>query len=213
MSLDVQAWPLFSGAWVAPALAAATAATVGVAAQRAHARGWYARDGDPAPRRHPIALLLLVAWTLLALRPWTPLTLLDLALVAVLLVAAAVDVEVRRLPDVLTLTSAGVAASAAAATWVLTGSTDAARALAAGLLVPAVALVITLTIGGLGLGDVKILAPIATVLAWHGTTPLLHGFLITWAGAGLFAFVVLGLRRPRSTTIPLGPHLALGTTL
>lgn len=199
---------------------------VGFVVERRHARGWYRRPGDPPPRRTrgvPTVMTAL-AWLLLALSlpaPTTPpavvVLLTHLAFAAVLVAAACVDVCVQRLPDVLTL-PAGAAATVLSILAVVAGdgptSEAGARALLAGVVVPALTLVAALAVRGLGLGDVKLSWSLAAVSAWHGWSVLAAGLAITWLLAGLTAaLLLLTGHADRRTPLPLGPFLALGPLL
>lgn len=221
-------WPLMATDAIRLGFVASTGAggaLVGLVLQRRDTLGGYSRPGDPAPpRRHAEALPLVAAavWSLLTARLPLPddahgavVLSVHLVLSTLVLVACMVDTAVRRLPDALTLPLAVLTVLAATVGLLLgdPGTVVASgRTLIAAALVPAAALSLTLTIGGLGLCDVKLICSLAGVLAWHGWGTLLTAALLSWSSAGVFALaLLLQGRADRSTAIPLGPFLGGGT--
>ncbi|WP_235912334.1 prepilin peptidase [Ruania zhangjianzhongii] len=126
------------------------------------------------------------------------------------------DLAVHRLPDRLTVPTAG---------WVLlcwlvlclTGApwADLGRALLAGaVLGGAFLLLCLLTPGGLGLGDAKLAGVLGLVLGWFGWLEVLAGVLGAFLLGGLFAMVLLVSRRAgRRTAVAFGPWLVAGAAL
>ena len=198
-------------------------ALAGLLLDQRHRRGWFLR-GDELPRRtvprYCLASATVVVTVLLvhALPHHTAtaraVLALHLLVAVVTLALAAVDVAVHRLPDVLTLPLAATVLLGFGVLAATSAPQAGRRALAAGLLVPALVLGLTLVIGGLGLGDVKVLCPLSAVLGWHGWGTVLLGLALAWCLAGSVALVALLTGRARrDTPLPLGPFLGLGTLL
>ncbi|MGP4112560.1 prepilin peptidase [Streptomyces sp. 4N509B] len=135
-----------------------------------------------------------------------------LAAPAVVLLAA-VDRAVQRLPDVLTLplgalTVVGLAAaaplSAAAGNW--------PRAVLGGLALGLVYLVLFLiSPNGMGFGDVKLAVPVGVALGWYGWDVLFFGTFVGFLlAAGYGVVLVVAGRAGRRTAVPFGPFMALG---
>jgi leader peptidase (prepilin peptidase)/N-methyltransferase len=126
-----------------------------------------------------------------------------------------IDLEHRRLPNIIVLPS-----TAAAAVWVLgvsvaRGQLDVAlTALVCGAAFFALLFVIALVSGGMGFGDVKLAAFVGLVtgrFAWQVTVAAM--FAAFFAG-GIVSVALLVLRRAgRKTAIPFGPYLALGAVI
>src|SRR5690242_18460144 len=122
-----------------------------------------------------------------------------------------IDVEVRRLPNVIVfptwLACAGLLTVAAALTgdWGALGRAGAGSAVFAGAL-----LVIALARpGGLGLGDVKFAAVIGGVTAWLSWATLAVAALGSVLVGGAVAVALLAARRAsRTASVPFGPALA-----
>lgn len=139
-----------------------------------------------------------------------------LLLAGVGLLLAAVDSDVHRLPDKLTLpalpaVAAGLTlASAGTAQW-----TRMLWALVGCVAVGGAFLLLALAApSGLGLGDVKLSALLGLALGWLGATAVLawlfYGFLL----GGLWALALLVTRRvSRHSHVAFGPPLLLGALL
>ena len=206
------------------------ALVAGVVLERWHRRGGHLHPEEIPLRRVPagtIAAATVVATGLLldALPHDTPAARVALGLHVVVAVAGvtacAVDVAVHRLPDTITLPLAAATlvgfltlATVAACTSQETAALAAGRAVLAGLVAPAVFLLLTLTIGGIGLGDAKFACPLGAVLGWHGWGCVVEGFALAWVLAGLTAAWWLLRRRARpDSPLPLGPFLGVGALL
>ncbi|GAB3582195.1 prepilin peptidase [Calidifontibacter terrae] len=202
----------------AVALAALTGLVVGVLVRRHLAGGLHRRPADlavvPRFRWVPVAFavaLPVVVWRVATLTWWAVPAYAVLTVVAVAL--AAVDSDVHRLPDRLTLGSMPVVAallmvgSAATGQW-----TRLAVAAVSGLAVGGLFLLLALAApSGLGLGDVKLAALLGGALGWLGALTvvawLFQGFLF----GGLWALLLVVTRRAtRHTHIAFGPPLLLG---
>ncbi len=134
------------------------------------------------------------------------------------LVLAFIDLDVRRLPDRLTLPAYPAAAVLLTACSALTGDwTALARAAAcAGIAVFAFLLAALLSPGaeGLGLGDVKLAGTLGALLGWIGWWNALYGLLTGFILGGLAAAVLLLIRRAdRKSYLSFGPALILGCYL
>lgn len=135
------------------------------------------------------------------------------------LVLTFIDLDVRRLPDVLTLPAYPVAAGLLTACAAVTGDWSAlARAAAcAGLGVVALFLLVVVAellspgTDGLGLGDVKLAGTLAGLLGWWGWSTALYGLLTGFILGGLVAGVLLVSRRAdRKAHLSFGPALIAG---
>ncbi|MGW4198110.1 prepilin peptidase [Streptomyces sp. NPDC005004] len=183
-------------------------------------RGWLGprpcTDCTPStPAR--LSLLTAAVCALLALatgsRPEVAVWLL-LAPAAVLL--AAVDLQVRRLPDPLTLPLAAATLTLLALAALLPEHAGhwltalyGALALGAGHL-----LLHLLNPSGMGFGDVKLAPALGAALGWYGWATLMLGTLAAFASGALYGLTLVALRRAdRKSTIPFGPFLLTGTFL
>lgn len=131
------------------------------------------------------------------------------ALVAVALPLAAIDLDVHRLPDWLTLSGLPILAILLALDW------DAARMLRAticAILAGLVFLLLALAVpGGLGLGDVKLAALLGLALGWWGYFSVLQGLASGFVIGGVVSLVLICARRAtRHTHVALGPSLLIG---
>ncbi|MBB5829863.1 prepilin peptidase [Micromonospora carbonacea] len=139
-----------------------------------------------------------------------------LAVAAVGLLLAAVDLACLRLPDPLV----GLAALGAAAGLVAAAAADGrpGRLLAsltgAGLSFLGYALLALLPGSRLGFGDVKLAAVLGLPLGWLGWPALLTGLVLPHVLHGLIVLGLLAARRiRRDTLLPLGPALLAGAWL
>ncbi len=139
-----------------------------------------------------------------------------LYLAAVGLALALIDLDVRRLPDLLTLPSypvvAGLLLVAALAG---SGSGSLLRALLGGLAMWSFYVVLRLAYpAGMGLGDVKLAGVLGMATGWLGWAEwgvgLFAGFLL--GGVWSLGLVAAG-RANRKTTVPFGPFMLLGCLL
>jgi leader peptidase (prepilin peptidase)/N-methyltransferase len=129
-----------------------------------------------------------------------------------------IDLEVRRLPDVLTLPAYPVAAVLLA---ICSGSSGEWLALAraaacAGLAVAAYFLLVLVSPGGSGLGwgDVKLAGVLAGLLGWFSWYNALLGLLTGFIVGGLVAAVLLLSRRAgRRSFLSFGPAMVVGAYL
>ena len=139
-----------------------------------------------------------------------------LYLVAVLLALALIDVDVHRLPDVLTLPSyaVGVALLGAAA---MAGSESGSigRAVLGAAVLFAVYFALWFAYpAGMGYGDVKLSGVLGLHLGWLGWDVLAVGLLGGFFAGGASGVVLLALGRAgRKTKIPFGPFMIVGALL
>ena len=164
--------------------------------------------GEPISVRYPLVealTALLCAAVVVAKGPHAS-ALLGVALVLVLVPITLIDLEVRLIPNVLTI--AGSVAALA-----ILGATDAgaipghllAAAIAGGLLFA----IVFVYPRGMGMGDAKLVGMLGLFLGRSVGVALFTGFL---AGTVVGALIIarLGVARGRKTAIPFGPYLALG---
>jgi leader peptidase (prepilin peptidase)/N-methyltransferase len=64
---------------------------------------------------------------------------------------------------------------------------------------------------GMGLGDVKLAAGVGLALGWLGWQALVAGTLITFVLAAVYGCALLLHRASRTSTLPLGPFIVIGT--
>lgn len=156
--------------------------------------------GRLAPERHPAVVFTVLAAT------W------------MLVGVSAVDLDVHRIPDAVTLPAYPVTlACLAACSWATDDWPAFWRSLAAGAgLVVAYLLLSRLAPGGqvFGLGDVKLGGLLGLLLGWFGWTAVVFGTYLAFLTGGVVALALLAGRRvQRGTPIAFGPFLALGAVL
>jgi leader peptidase (prepilin peptidase)/N-methyltransferase len=189
---------------------------------------WLARvavrlaDGDGAARPSPArtvlttaALALLLAGAAAATGARPALAALGWAAGAAV-VLGAVDLAVHRIPDRVTYPAAAVCTAALVVDAAATGGWDAlVRALLAAVASGGVAALGWLVVpGGLGLGDVKLLALLGLVLGWLGWGVLLAGVFLGLLVGSLVAVVLMATGRAGwRTALPFGPPLLAGAVL
>jgi leader peptidase (prepilin peptidase) / N-methyltransferase len=136
-----------------------------------------------------------------------------LYLAAVGVALAMIDIDLLRLPDVLTLPSypIGIALLGLAA-WV----DDAPHALVRALLGMAAlaafyGVVWLLYPAGMGLGDVKLAGVVGLYLAWLGWGQLLVGAFAAFAVGAVVSIAIVGFKGGgRKTRVPFGPFMLIG---
>lgn len=177
-------------------------------------------DGGPLPRHRwlLVAVPLLTAALACAGRD-EPLA---VALAMMLLAPAglalvAVDADVHRLPNVVTLPAVPVTLALLAVGAATSGRwEDLRRGGLALLLVGGAFVVLSLALGsrGIGMGDAKLVLSLAPLLGWHGWGTVLVGvygaFLL--GGVGALVLLVAG-RADRATHLAFGPYLVAGTAV
>jgi leader peptidase (prepilin peptidase) / N-methyltransferase len=162
----------------------------------------------PIPWRYPLveattAALFVVAWLVFGgdLRQFAMAVVFLAALVAI----TAIDLRHQIIPDVITLPGIGVGLVASVAADRVSWLQSAVGILVGGGLF---VLVIVLSRGGMGGGDLKLGAMLGAFLGWQA---LLVGLFVAVMLGGLSAVALLASRRlARKDAIPFGPFLALG---
>lgn len=184
-------------------------------------RGRCRSCSEPIAVRYPVVegltavLFGLVAWYV---GPSWALPL-HLYVVTIAIALAIIDVEHRRLPDVIVLRSYPVVALLAAlAAWAPGGTAhwDAlARAGMGALGLGALYFVLWFVYpAGMGFGDVKLAVILGAYLAWHGWGTLAVGAFGAFLLGGLFGVVLMALGRAgRKSTVPFGPWMLLSALL
>jgi leader peptidase (prepilin peptidase)/N-methyltransferase len=170
--------------------------------------------------RYPLVEILTAAvFVLLALRfadePWVIPAFLWLGGVGVAL--ALIDLDVKRLPDALTLPSYPIAAALLAVAAVAGPGADVLVRVALGAVV-LLGMYFLLWFGtagrGMGLGDVKLSGLLGAHLAWVGWGTLAVGAFSAFALGGLTSLaLIVGGRAGRRTRIPFGPFMLAGALL
>lgn len=212
---------------LAPTTSAVAGAAVGLMLLRPLRRGAHRASTEldlPVPGYAwlpPAVALAFAGVTASAgMRGQLPATAAYLVATAALAWLVAVDLDVRRLPNAVTLPAVPVSALTLGALSLTARDPPALlRALLGGLTLAALYLCL-FAVGrrgrapghqGLGLGDVKLAASLGQWLAWIGWTPLLVGAYLGLLSGGLSALALLltGLAR-RDTALPHAPAMALG---
>ncbi len=159
-------------------------------------------------RRDPedaIAGLVLIVVAVVSLGP-VPGLLPTAALAVVTPMLWRADLTERRLPNVLVLPCAAVAALTVCASIALGGPEPLAPLVAAGATF--VFFAVLCAGGGMGMGDLKLAVVLATVLALARLDAVVLAGIVAFLSGGLGGLVVLWRRGSRS--IPFGPFLLVG---
>ena len=135
--------------------------------------------------------------------------------VSVLITLSAIDLEHRRLPNVIVLPSTACALVWVAGLGAATGDLNVfTTAVGCGAAAFALLFLIAIVSGGMGFGDVKLAAFIGVTtgrFGWEVTVAAIFGGFFV---GGLVAIVLLlAGRKGRKEAIPFGPALAAGATL
>ena len=181
-------------------------------------RGLLARlPGELRPHRRAIAPLALVAglWAVWVSGPGlaTP------AFVVVGVAGAAhgvIDARTHRLPDAVTLPALGATTALLGAAALLGGDGWRFRRAAAGAVVLGGAYLLLHLVNrrGLGLGDVKLAVLLGLPAGWAGWDALWWAGVLPFLLGGVTALVLVVTRRAgRTTAIPFGPWMLLGTAV
>jgi leader peptidase (prepilin peptidase)/N-methyltransferase len=183
---------------------------------------------EPISARYPAVelgtgvLFVVVVWRFLAggvsaggtsVAIATPLLIAFLYLAAVSVALALIDLDVRRLPNVIVLPSLVVAAALMTLEGILSGDYSALirAGIAMGALFAFYFLLAFLYPGGMGFGDVKLAALLGLYLGWLGWGNLIVGTFAAFLLGGLFAVGIMIFRKAgRKTAIPFGPWMLLG---
>lgn len=178
-------------------------------------RGRCRSCGVPISPRYPIVEAATAAlWVFSVLRFDLESAVFVALSATVFLVLSLIDLEHRRLPNVIVLP-----ATAAAFAWVVgvgvfrPDGRLIVRAVACGAAYFALLFVIALVSGGMGFGDVKLGAFVGLVTGRFSVGIALAGALGGFIVGGLAAVALLATRRKgRKDVVPFGPSMALGAT-
>jgi leader peptidase (prepilin peptidase)/N-methyltransferase len=132
---------------------------------------------------------------------------------AISLALALIDLDTRRLPNRIVLPSYGVGIGLLAIASVLSGDYSALLSAVVGGAALFVAYFVMALIhpGGMGLGDVKLAGVVGIFVGYAGLGPLLVGAFSAFVLGGLFALLLVVLRRAgRKSGIPFGPWMLAG---
>lgn len=177
-------------------------------------------EGGPLPGHWWVAPVAPAVGYLLARslgdHPW-PVLLPFLALVPVGLALAAIDADVHRLPNALTLPLVPVELVLLLGASAATGDWDALRRSGlAALLVGGGFLALAFVLYGrsIGMGDAKLVVPLSAALGWLSWGHVLVGLWIGFVLGGLVALALLVTRRATTgTQLAFGPYLVAGALL
>ncbi len=135
-----------------------------------------------------------------------------LYLAAITIALAAIDLDVRRLPDAIVLPAYPVGLALLGAASILDGDPWAiARAAVGALLSFGLYLALALVSpGGMGFGDVKLAGVLGLFLAWLGWPALIVGTFAPFLLGGAFAVLLLLRGAGRRTAVPFGPWMLGG---
>ncbi len=176
---------------------------------------------EPISRRYPIielataVLFAVVAWR----HPETWALPAMLVLTWSLVVASAIDIEHRIIPNLLTYRLPGVlVVLLAAAAFLDDAMDDFVRGLLFAVVVPGGMLLVSelfrLVRGknGIGMGDVKLAVSLGLMLGWLGGAEVVAFLYLSIIGAVVVALTLMLLGKAKlASKIPFGPYLALGT--
>lgn len=181
--------------------------------------------GEPISLRYPLVELLNGALYVLVVYTFGTGWHLPLlfAFVSALVVITFIDLDFQIIPDVITLP--GIVIGLAAASLVLPdpfalGSVTPQDAQIVGITNAAIGfllggglfyLIAVLSRGGMGGGDIKMMAMVGAFMGWKAV--LLTTFLGSLAGSLIGVFLILFKGKGRKTRIPFGPFLALGAVI
>jgi leader peptidase (prepilin peptidase)/N-methyltransferase len=136
-----------------------------------------------------------------------------LYLAAVGLALAMIDIDTKRLPDVLTLPSYAVAAVLLGAAAVVNGEGDAAlRALIGAVAMGGLYFALLLAYpAGMGFGDVKLAPVLGAYLGWLSYGTLAVGAFLGFLYGGVVGILAMAVGKAgRKSKLPFGPFMLLG---
>jgi len=129
---------------------------------------------------------------------------------------AAIDIDVHRLPDVLTFPTLGIGLITVVLVTLLQGQPGQLLRAAVGMLGLCAFYFVTLLVypKGMGLGDVKLAAVLGLYLAYLGWAELAVGVFLAFLLGGLGGMLLIALRHgTRKSVIPFGPYMLLGALI
>lgn len=139
-----------------------------------------------------------------------------LYLAAISIALALIDLDVRKLPNVIVLPSSIVGIVLFAAAALLSGDSGSLLRAVIGMAGLGLFYFIMVLIypGGMGMGDVKLAGVLGLYLGWAGWGALLVGAIGAFLLGGLFGIaLILAKRATRKTGIPFGPWMLVGAGL
>ncbi|GEM_PF-114332 len=218
--MEAPTWPLMAAAVIASGYAAVAGhvvrAWLAAGRHRRYADEW----ARPAPtyRALPAGCAAVAAILMIRLGPGGAVPAAAyVGLVPLYGALAAVDLDVHRLPDVLTLPAYPLVGALLAAAWLATpaGGGAARRAALAGLGTLVLFGALHLLSGRrLGLGDVKLSGPLGALLGWQSLDHVLLGVYAMFLCGGAAALWLLIRRRAsRTTRLAFGPAMVAGAVL
>ena len=129
---------------------------------------------------------------------------------------AAIDLDVKRLPNLIVLPSYGIAAALLGAAAIAhADATNLIRAVfGMAALFGAYFLLAVIVPGGMGFGDVKLAGVLGLYLGWLGWTELVVGAFAAFLLGGLAGLILMALGRAgRKSHLPFGPFMLFGALL
>jgi leader peptidase (prepilin peptidase) / N-methyltransferase len=171
----------------------------------------------PISARYPLVELGTAAlFAVMALRfglDWVLPAYLYLAAVSVAL--ALIDIDLKRLPDALTLPSYPVALVLLGAAWLLGSDGSLLRAVLGGVVAFAFYFLLLFAYpAGMGFGDVKLAGVLGLYLGWLGWGILAAGLFLGFLLGGVFGIVLIAAKRAgRKSKVPFGPFMLGGALL
>jgi leader peptidase (prepilin peptidase)/N-methyltransferase len=136
-----------------------------------------------------------------------------LYLAAISVTLSFIDIEHKKLPNVIVLPSYLVAAALFSGASILTGDYAALLRAAIGMAAMGIGYfaLAFLWKGGMGLGDVKLAGVLGIYLGWSGWGSLIVGSLGAFLLGGIFGIILILVRKgTRKSGIPFGPWMLLG---
>lgn len=136
-----------------------------------------------------------------------------LAIAGAGLVLVVVDLDLHRLPDVITLSAYPVLAGLLALASLATGDWPALLrgAVAGGVALAAYAVLSLVAPHGLGFGDVKLAGSLGVVLGWQSWAAAAAGLVLGFGIGALVSLALLAVRRASlRTALPFGPAMLAG---
>ncbi len=173
-------------------------------------RGRCRSCGAPIHWRYPVIELMtglgfaLVAWTSTSWQDFVT----GLIFFSLLLILGIIDLEHKLLPNALTLPGVGFGLLFSRFGWTLPFSWSVLGAVVGFGLLFAIALI---SRGGMGMGDVKLMALIGSFLGWRAVFCVLFGAALFGSVGGLL--YLYRTKQGKKTPIPFGPSLALAAFL
>ena len=180
----------------------------------------------PISRRYPLVeagtgvFFAAVAWWLLAsLSPELPFAAFVLASLAYLYLAAIsvalalIDLDTHKLPNLIVLPAYAIGLVLLGGSSILSGDLGAILRAVIGMAAMFVGYLVMVLVypAGMGLGDVKLAGVLGLFLGWLGWGALLVGAFGAFLLGGVFAVILLLLRKAgRKSGIPFGPWMLVG---